>query len=68
MNNKGGQEDAAPDVVTADERYAVNATIKGLDKLEAAFLKHPKLKAACRAARACFVKALAEAEPKRGGM
>jgi hypothetical protein len=47
---------------STDEVYAVNATVKALDKLEAKYLKHPALKAACRAARATFLKALREAE------
>jgi len=47
---------------SADEVYAVNATVKALDKLDSQYLKHPGLKLACRAARAAFVKALAEAQ------
>jgi len=47
---------------TDDEVYAVNATIKALDKLDKEYLQHPQLKVACRAARAAFLKALSEAE------
>jgi len=47
---------------TDDEAYAVNATVKALDKLDGQYLKHPGLKLACRAARAAFLKALSEAE------
>lgn len=57
---------------SADEVYAVNATIKALDKLDTVYLQHPALKVACRAARASFVRGLAEAQaipaaPKGGG-
>jgi len=45
---------------TEEESFAVNATIKALDKLEREYLKHPELKVACRAARATFTKALAD--------
>lgn len=49
----------------ADEVYAVNATIKGLDKLDKDFLQHPTLKTACRAAREAFQKALTEAQASK---
>lgn len=50
---------------TEEEVYAVQATIKALDKLDITYLHHPVLKVACRAARAAFVKALAEAGKKK---
>lgn len=46
---------------TEEEIYAVNATVRALDKLDIQYLHHPALKAACRAARAALAEALAEA-------